>query len=66
MKNLPKKKREEKKLTQETTGACLGLKRVTIAQYEAKKRFPRKDILPKYAKLLGITTDEYVKWYNSR
>lgn len=62
--NLIKKKRKEKKLTQIQIAKKLDISRIAIAQYESKKRFPTKEILEPYSKILGITTDDYYRWYN--
>ena len=64
--NLIKEKREEKKLTQAGLAEILKISRITIAQYEAKKRFPNQEILRPYTEILGITIDQYYEWYNKK
>lgn len=63
MENLLKEKRKEAKLTPEELAKKIGVKKITINQYEAKKRIPKPEILIEYTKALGITTDEYYNWY---
>lgn len=65
MENLLKEKRNEIKLTSLALAKKIGVEKITIDQYEAKKRIPKPEILIKYTKVLGITTDEYYNWYFS-
>ena len=65
MGNLLKEKRNEANLTPLAIAKQIGVEKITINQYEAKKRIPKPEILIKYTKVLGITTDEYYNWYFS-
>ena len=65
MGNLLKEKRNEANLSPIEIAKKIGVEKITINQYEAKKRVPKPEILIKYTKILGITTDEYYNWYFS-
>lgn len=53
-----KTKREHKGLTQSQLADALGVSRATVAMWETEKTYPRADLLPKIASLLGCTIDE--------
>ena len=56
-----KKLRERKGLTQMQMADALGVARGRIAMWETGKSFPRAEMLPAIAKLLGRTLDDLYK-----
>ena len=52
-----KRERLSKGLTQEDLGYAVGIRNVTISQYESGARTPSSPILSKLAGVLGISTD---------
>lgn len=55
-----KKIRSDKNITQQQLAELIGLSRYTIQDWEAAKRTPSLDMLPKIAKALDTTTDRLV------
>ena len=56
-----KKLRERKGLTQMQMADALGVARGRSAMWETGKSFPRAEMLPAIAKLLGCTLDDLYK-----
>lgn len=58
------KYRKEKGLTQKELGEKVGLKEITIRQYETNKRQPRMLILRDISKVLGVYIGDLIEdWY---
>lgn len=53
-----KSRRERIGLTQAHFAENLHVSRATVAMWETEKSYPRADLLPKIAKLLGCTIDD--------
>jgi DNA-binding XRE family transcriptional regulator len=59
--NRIKELREKAKLTQAELADSLGVKRVTVAQWERGENKPRIDTLIKMSKLFQVTTDDLLR-----
>ncbi len=59
--NKIKELREKAKLTQAELADSLGVKRVTVAQWERGENKPRIDTLIKMSKLFQVTTDDLLR-----
>lgn len=53
-----KTRREGIGLTQAQFADSLNVSRATVAMWETEKSYPRADLLPKIAQLLGCTIDD--------
>ena len=53
-----KNRREHIGLTQAQFASSLQVSRATVAMWETEKSYPRADLLPKIAQLLGCTIDD--------
>ena len=53
-----KSRREAKGLTQAQFADSIGVARATVAMWETEKTYPRADLLPQIAQLLGCTIDD--------
>lgn len=51
-------KRVQIKISQDELAKLLGVTRSTVAMWETGKSFPRADMLPQLAKILGCTIDD--------
>ena len=52
------RKRLKLGMTQADLAGALGVDPSTVAKWESEKAYPRADLLPKIARLLGCTIDE--------
>lgn len=52
------RKRLKLGMTQADLAGALGVDPSTVAKWESEKAYPRADLLPKIASLLGCTIDE--------
>lgn len=59
--NRIKELREKACFTQAELGEYLGVKRVTVAQWERGENKPRVDTLIKMSKLFKVTTDDLLR-----
>lgn len=59
--NRIKELREKACFTQAELAEYLGVKRVTVAQWERGKNKPRVDTLIKMSKLFKVTTDDLLR-----
>ena len=59
--NRIKELREKARFTQAELAEYLGVKRVTVAQWERGENKPRVDTLIKLSKLFKVTTDDVVR-----
>lgn len=59
--NRIKELREKAKLTQAELADSLGVKRVTVAQWERGENKPRIDTLIKMSKLFQVTIDDLLR-----
>lgn len=59
--NRIKELREKAKLTQAELADLLGVKRVTVSQWERGENKPRIDTLIKMSKLFQVTTDDLLR-----
>lgn len=53
--------REIKGISREELANCIGVSLITIGRYERGERKPAAEIIPKYAKALGVTADELLE-----
>lgn len=60
--NRIKELREKAKLTQAELADSLGVKRVTVSQWERGENKPRIDTLIKMSKLFQVTTDDLLRF----
>ena len=59
--SLPKRLRELRgaaKLTLEAVAVAVGVNRSAVAHWEAGRNKPRADVMPKLARVLGVTVGE--------
>ena len=61
MKNIIKTRRLELGLSQENLAKQLGVKRVTVSQWEAGRNTPKTKMLQEIAKALKCSTDDLLK-----
>ena len=59
--NRIKELREKARFTQAEVAEYLGVKRVTVAQWERGENKPRVDTLIKLSKLFKVTTDDLLR-----
>jgi transcriptional regulator with XRE-family HTH domain len=59
--NRIKELREKARFTQAELAEYLGVKRVTVAQWERGENKPRVDTLIKLSKLFKVTTDDLLR-----
>lgn len=59
--NRIKELREKARFTQAELAEHLGVKRVTVAQWERGENKPRVDTLIKLSKLFKVTTDDLLR-----
>lgn len=56
-----KAKRKSKNMTQEDLASLLHVSRTTVTMWETGQSFPRAELLPRLAEILGCTVDELGK-----